>query len=353
MYLGCIVRFGTLCIDLPQECKMKSKTLITVCCLFVTLALFPIDLKAEEMVLKLASWGPSKHYAYTARNNWIKEVNEACAGKIKIVEYPGGQLFGPKEMHKAVAKGQVDIGVILQPAMLAMVPMLQGVYLPFAFDNVDDVAKAYSGESLAIIEKAMEKKRIKLIYTSYTDGVQIYSNKKNIETIDDFKGLRILSTSPIFAEIMSKLGAAPDTSIPQTEQYMALKRKIADANANSTVGGYFQRSHEVAPFMTKIDCSFATILVCMNTKKWAKLPEDVQKIMVETGRKHGQITLAAAKGWEAKFLDEMKKEGASVTVLPEAERAKIKEVSRAIWIKWAEKNGPEAKRLLELNTGIK
>ena len=95
-------------------------------------------------------------------------------------------MFGPKEMHKAVAKGQVDIGVVLQPAMLAMVPMLQGAYLPFAFDSIDEAAKAYEGESLAIIEKAMEAKHIKLIYTSFTDGVQLYSNKGNIKSIDDF-----------------------------------------------------------------------------------------------------------------------------------------------------------------------
>ena len=141
---------------------MKNRVLLSVCCLFVVISMFPINTMAGETVLKLASWGPPKHYVAEARANWIKEVNEAYAGKVKIVEYPGGQLFGPKEMHKAVAKGQVDLGVVLQPAMLAMVPMLQGVYLPFAFDNVDGAAKAYNGESLEIIEKAMDKKRIKL-----------------------------------------------------------------------------------------------------------------------------------------------------------------------------------------------
>ncbi len=331
---------------------MKKTILLSICCLFVMVTLLPINSMAEETTLKLASWGPPKHYAAEARRNWVKEVNEACAGKIKIIEYPGGQLFGPKEMHKAVAKGQVDMGVVLQPAMLAMVPMLQGVYLPFAFDSVDDAAKAYTGESLEIMKKAMEKKRIKLVWTSYTDGVQIYSNKKNIQTVEDFKGLRILSTSPIFAEIMAKLGAAPDTSIPQTEQYMALKRKVSDANANSVVGGYFQRSHEVAPYVTKIDTSFATVLTCINLKKWQTLPEDVQEKMVELGKKYEQVTLASAKGWEQKFLAEMKKEGAKVTVMPEAERAKIKEISKAVWVKWAEDNGKDAKRLLELNAGM-
>ena len=90
--------------------------------------------------------------------------------------------------------------------MLAMVPMVQGVYLPFAFETVDDVAKAYSGESLAIIEKAMEKKRLKLLYTSYLDPVQLFSNKGNIQGVGDFKGLRIFSSSPIFTENHGQTG---------------------------------------------------------------------------------------------------------------------------------------------------
>ena len=304
---------------------------------------------AKEVELKMASWGPDQHYAAQARNVWLDEVNKALVGKCKIVDYPGGQLYGPKDVHKAAAKGQIDIAVALQPAMLAMIPMLQGVYLPFAFDNVDQAAKAYSGESLAIIEKAMEQKGLKLLFVSYLDGVQIFSNKGSIEKIDDFKGLRVLSTSPIFSEIIAKLGAAPDTSIPQTEQYMALKRSVSDAMAQAIVGGYFQKSFEVAPYVSKMNMSFPTILTCMNLKKWKTLPKDVQDTMISIGQKQSAYTLAVCKGWEQKFTGELTKAGATITVMSDAERAKIKEVSKTIWTKWADENGKDAKRLLELN----
>jgi TRAP-type C4-dicarboxylate transport system substrate-binding protein len=328
---------------------MKHNNLLGVICFIFAIALLPLEAAAKEVVLKLATWGPPKHYVAEARADWINEVNTAAAGKVKIVDYPGGQLYGPKEMHSAVAKGSVDMGLVLQPAMLAMVPMLQGVYLPFAFDSIDDAAKAYTGESLEIIEKAMEKKRLKLVVISWTDGVQMFSNKKNIQSVDDFKGLRVLSASPMFSEIMVKLGAAPDTSIPQTEQYMALQRGVSDAMANSAVGGYFQKSHEVAKYLTKMDMSYATIFICMNLKTWNKLPKDVQELMVDLGKKQTAITLAAAKGWEAKFTAEMEKEGASVTRIPAAERDKIKNISKDVWVQWAKDNGKEAQRLLDLN----
>ena len=335
-----------------KETKMKKKIALALFCLVCAAALLPAAAPAAEVEIKLATWGPPKHFIAEARAQWIDEVNKALAGKYKIVDYPGGQLFGPKDMHLAVAKGQVDLGLVLQPSMLAMVPMMQGVYLPFAFDNLDQVNQAYSGKTLEIIEKAMEKKNLKLIYVSYTDGVQLFSNKKNIETVDDFKGLRILSASPIFAEIMAKLGAAPDTSIPYTEQYMALQRKVADAMAASVVGGYFEKTPEVAPFLTKMDMSFATILVVANLKMWKKLPQDVQDTMITLGRQKTAVSLAMAKGWEAKFTGEMEKSGVKITRIPVEERNKIKQISKEVWDNWAKKNGKDAEELLNLSLQI-
>ncbi len=329
---------------------MKKKMVcFTLMVLFVMITGFPLSVSAAENELKLASWGSPKHYGAIELTKWIAQVNEAVGGKTKIVEFPGGQLYGPKEMHMAIAKGSVDIGVVLQPAMMAMVPMLQGVYLPFAFDNLDHAAKAYTGESLAIIEKAMEKKRIKYIWAIFGDGVQLYSAKKSIETVNDLKGLRILSASPVITRIFADLGAAPDSSIPNTELYMALKRGVSDAMANSIVGGFFGKSYEVAPFVTKMDMSFATMMVCMNLKKWTKLPTEVQEIMLDLGKKASANTIASGKAWETKFTGEMVKVGGIVTRIPPAERTKIKKVSQSLWDEWAKKNGPDAQRLLELN----
>lgn len=329
---------------------MKRLAWLTLIALFVTMTGFSFTASAEETTLKLASWGSPKHYGSIELAKWIADVNKAALGKVVVVDFPGGQLYGPKEMHMAIAKGAVDMGIVLQPAMMAIVPMLQGVYLPFAFDNLDDAGKAYTGESLAIIEKAMEKKRIKFIWAIFGDGVHVFSAKKSIETIEDFKGLRILSASPIMTRIFSDLGAAPDASIPNTELYMALKRGIADAMANSIVGGFFGKSFEVAPFVTKMDMSFATMMVCMNLKKWETLPEDVQKAMVDLGKISSANTIASGKAWEAKFTDEMAKMGATITTIPAAERDKIKKVSASLWGEWVKENGPDAQRLLDLNS---
>lgn len=329
---------------------MKKKIVLTLFCIFfAAITIMPLSVTAAEKEIKLASWGPATHPVFVQRGEWIKEVNTALAGQYKIVEYPGGQLYGPKDMHMALAKGSVDMGVLLQPSMLGMVPMLTGAYLPFGLNTLDEVAAAYSGESLEIVSKALEKKRIKLIYTSYLNPVQIYSNKRNLTSVDDFKGMRVLSKSPMVTEIFANLGAAPDASIPQTEMYMALKRGVSEASLQGIVGGYFNKVYEVAPYISKVNVSFPVVFVGMNTKKWDKLPKEAQDTIMNLGKKYSAITLAYAKGLGAKIEGALKQAGASVTEFPAEERAKITAVAKKSYEKWAEKNGPDAKRLLELN----
>jgi len=304
---------------------------------------------AEPITLTLASWGSGKHYVSGVRTLWISQINKRFKGRLNIVEYPSGQLYGPKEMHIAVAKGLVDVGVILQPRMMALIPMLQGVYLPFVYDDVTHAAQAYEGESLGIINKALAEKHMKLIYTSFVDGVQMFSAKKNLQTINDFTDLRVLSTSPMLTKILARIGASPDTSIPQTEQYMALKRGVADASLNSTVSGYFQKTFEVSPYVTKINMSYPTIMVVMNLEKWEELPTEIQDFMLSTGQQQSERSIKLAIAWERKFTSVLKKSGAIVTEFPEQQRKKLKKMSQVIWKEWANTYGDDAKRLLELN----
>ncbi|MCP4021524.1 MAG: TRAP transporter substrate-binding protein [Desulfobacteraceae bacterium] len=330
--------------------NFKKNAVILIIGLLSFLFTFNGSVFAKEIELKMASWASPKHFAGTAIKNWIKDVNEQGKGKVKISHYPGGQLYGPKDMHKAVAKGIVDMGQALQPRMMSMVPMFHGLYLPFLYDNIDQAAKAYEGESKEILDKAMAKKNLKMIFPIFNDGVQMFSNKKNIQSLEDLKGMRILTTSNIVSKILQKTGAAPDTSVPFTEQYMALKRGLADGNTTTIISGYFRKNYEVCQYITKMDMSFATSPIIINLKKWNSLPADIQAMMIEAGIKQARFSQESSKQWLGKFTQNISQiEGVSVTELSADQRNKIKELSQALWKEWADKNGEDAKRLVRIN----
>ncbi len=326
--------------------KLKKRLCLTVFALSISVG----TATAEEIELKFTSWASPKHYLAMATTKWIDEVNEKLAGRVKIVEYPGGQLYGTKDAHRAVSKGLVDMAQALQPRMMSMAPAFQGVYLPFFFDNLDQVAQGYKGESRKILDKVLAKKNIVMMFPLFTDGVQLFSNKQNIRTAADFKGLRVLAMNPLATKAYTRLGAATDTSIPYTEVYMALKRGVADATMTNITSGYFRKTFEVCKYITKIDVNWATLLIIVNKRKWNSFPDDVKQIMLEAGKKQTAFSIKATKGWEKKLTAATKKKGAIITKLPKLERDKIRELVRPVWTEWVEKNGEDAKKLMLLNS---
>lgn len=328
---------------------MKKITLLTVSCLLFGVFGFSATVCAAEKTIKLASWGPAKHYSATLRAEWIKEVNSKLKGTCQITEFPNGKLYGPKDVQNAVSKGIVDMGLVLQSRVLEMVPMLQGAYMPFGFETLEEYAEAYSGESMQILSTALEQKGLKLIWVTFLDPVHIFSNKKNYHTVEELKGLKVLTISPIASEIFSNLGCAPNSSIPQTEQFIALQKGISNATLTTTVFGYFQQTFKAAPYVTKINFSFPALYIMMNTKKWKALSPEAQDAMMDIGQTYSAKTIEMANAWSEKFSNILTEQGATITDFPAAERKKIVTIARKSWTKWAAENGPNAKRLYQIN----
>ncbi len=345
--------FHLIKVALSKIHKFKFAIILSISTLVITnlslVVLFLGDVCAEELNLKLASWSSPKHFIGLSLSSWIKEVNEKGTGKVKIILYPGGQLYGSHDMHSSVAKGYVEIGEILQAKMISMVPMLQGTYLPFFFDTVEQAVSSFQGESREILERAFAKKNLKLLFPMFLDGVQLHNNKKNLKTIEEFKGMKLLMTSNYGAKILNAMGASPDNSIPFTEEYMALKRGIADGNLNTITSAYFRKNFEVCKYITNIDMGFTAVLVMVNLKTWNSLSPEIRELMENAGKRATQYSIASSKAWLKKYTEMTMAQGVTINSLPESEIDKIKTLSAPIWAQWAQTNGDDAKRFLELN----
>ena len=66
-----------------------------------------------------------------------------------------------------------------------------------------------------------------------------------------------------------------------TEVYTALERGILDAAMTGGDAGFGQRWYEVTDYINGPVISWDNSAVVMNKVEWAKLPEDLQKIMLE------------------------------------------------------------------------
>jgi TRAP-type C4-dicarboxylate transport system substrate-binding protein len=210
---------------------MKKKTLFTSLCvlsvLFCAFVVFNTSAVSQEKQLKLsfANFFPASHFTNKEQFPlWIKEVEEASGGKIKITNYPGQTLLEAPEMFQGVKKGTADIGhgstgYHRNVFLVTEAFELPGIYFGSASANSMVMLEGYKKF------KPAEFSEVKVMYLMAVGPGFLYT-KKPVRSLEDLKGMRLRATGPV-ADCLKKLGATP-IAMTMPEVYDALSKGVLD-----------------------------------------------------------------------------------------------------------------------------
>src|SRR5215468_9653376 len=148
---------------------------------------------AQEIKLTLADqnsptgWGPA-HALYP----WVKQVEEATKGRVKLEVFPSQTLIKGIDMWKGIRTGIADIGWCVHGYWPEQTPLSDVMSLPFlpltsAEKGSEVLWKLY--EKFLSIQK--EYGEIQPIVLHTTSPNFLLSNKKQVKTLEDFKGLKV------------------------------------------------------------------------------------------------------------------------------------------------------------------
>src|SRR5215467_11738178 len=201
---------------------------------------------AQEFKLTFADqnsptgWGPA-HALYP----WVKQVEEATKGRLKIDVYPSQTLIKGVDMWKGVRGGIADIGWCVQGYWPEQTPLSDVMSLPFlpipsAEKGSEALWKLY--EKFPAIQKEYSEIEPLVLYTS---SPNLLVSKRQVKTLDEFKGLkfRVLGGPP--TEMAKALGAVP-TLIPMPDVYQSLDKGVVDGAAAPWEAVQAFRLYEVA-----------------------------------------------------------------------------------------------------------
>jgi TRAP-type transport system periplasmic protein len=253
---------------------------------------------AQEIKLTFADqnsptgWGPSH-----ALQPWVKQVEDATKGRVKIEVFPSQTLIKGVDMWKGVRSGIADIGWCVQGYWPEQTPMSDLASLPFlpistAEKGSEMLWKLY--EKYPAIQKEFSDIQPLVLYTSSPN--LLVSNKKAFKTAADFQGMkiRVLGGPPT---AMAKALGAVSALFPMPDVYQALDKGVVDAAAAPYEAIQAFRLYEVGKNLTIAPFYVAYFSICANKQKWQGLPQDVRsQIMSVSG-------LAGAKFWGKNFFD--------------------------------------------------
>ncbi len=274
---------------------MKSFSVLTrLVVLFACAALFAVcapSIRAEEPIeLSFSVFFPPTHPHAIASIEMAKEIEKRTNGQVKITVFPGGTLTKPQACYDGVVDGISDMGHSVFSYTRGRFPLMEALDLPLGYPNgavASKVAYAYYQQM-----NPKELQDVKVL-TIHAHGPGVLASKKDVNTLEEMKGLKIRCTG-LSAKIAEYLGAAA-VAMPQNAAYEALQKGVVEATfcPIETLKGWKQG--EVIDYVieSKALGYTSTMFVVMNKAKYESLPPDAQKVFDEVGAEwvdvHGRI----------------------------------------------------------------
>jgi len=288
---------------------INLKRTIVVC---LTLAVFvlgfaSVGTAASTITLKLGNKMPESNPESKGIAKFVELVDQKSGGRLKVLPYYGESLGNANNQLENVMMGTQDIYVESYSFFQTWVPELSVHTIPYLFSGPEEYKKFLLSDLEAKWEANLLDKTGICILNSARNWVRgpyrVLVSKKSILTPDQLTGVKIRMTgSKLLSHVWNGLGANV-INLAWSETYLGLKQGIVEA-ATSPIGVlYSMKFTEVCPYVTRTDEYNQQLAFAMNNKKFKSLPEDLQKILVDSVNEAGDyetdlIYKAAEEGME-------------------------------------------------------
>jgi TRAP-type transport system periplasmic protein len=298
---------------------------------------------AEKFELKFACEYMDRHpTSINAFIPWTKQMGELSQGRLQIQFYNPNSLCPNNQTYASTVAGAVDIGAVGTIWNVGKFNLAEIIELPFLFNGAESASITMWELYNRFPEWREEYKEVKMLWQWASALFQLHTVKKPVRTLEDLKGMKLISWSASMNNLIRMLGANAIDGKP-TDTYLALERGMADGVFCPLAPLRSFKISDAAKHHTIINLNAAGFWAGMNQAKWNSLPPDLQKLISEsTGEKMAQLagkTLDEGAIQDSKWMKENKH---NFYVLSPAEKekwsAKLQPVTEE-WFKKMEQKG--------------
>lgn len=288
---------------------------------------------------------PAENYISVNAQRFADEVKTATDGAVSITIHPGGSLgFKGPEMFSAVRDGLVPIGDMLLQQQTGDNALLGLQSLPYLIDTYEEQV-AFQEFYRPLLEEVFAENNQKLLYTVPWPQQQVFT-KKEINSIDDFAGIKVRSSDSSATEIFRASGMTP-VQLPWGEVIPSLATGAIDAVGTSSPSAVDGSFWEFLTHGYTTRHTWNLNAVSVNLDSWNALTEEQQDAIAETAKRMEPEFWQSAQDTDALQLKTLAEHGMVNGDLDDATRAELR--SRAAPIREAEiqKMGPRAIAVVE------
>jgi TRAP-type C4-dicarboxylate transport system substrate-binding protein len=292
----------------------------------------------------LPSAYPSSNLHTQTLEQFVKDVKELSGGELDITLHSNASLYKAPEIKRAVQGNQAQIGEILLTNFANEDPIYALDGLPFLATGYDASWKLYQAQKKAL-DKKLGAQGMMLLYAVAWPPQGIFANK-DINSVEDLKGVKWRAYSPVTARIAELVGAQPVT-IQQSELAQAMATGVVNAFMTSGSTGYDTKAYEYIKKFYDTQAWLPKNAVIVNKKAFDQLDEKSKKALLTAGAEAEKSGWALSKEKTQWYLDNLAQNGMEI-IKPSPElMSGMDKVGETMIAEWIERAGPEGKNIID------
>ncbi len=302
---------------------LKNNLSVGICTLL--LACFSFSLSAAEFTGRLSMHWNDKHHCTKHAQMFVDEVFKKSNGRLKIEVFHSGQLFGIREIMGGITSGAVDLGGVVGVVGFPKINKNFNVAtIPGLFDSFEQQRQFFqkSDKGTEIWGDLLQKTNSTLVMYNPVGPVMTFSGARELTGVDAMKNLkarRLIGAE----EPMWKAYGAKIVGLKTSEVYTALQTGMIDTINTPPQSIRAYSWWEFLKFGQKPYQYFADAYIMANSDWFNKLPNDLQKVVLDAGKKFGDVSTSKIIGVGEEVISEFEARGGKMTVLAGAEKDKF------------------------------
>ncbi len=276
---------------------------------------------------------------------FAEDVKKLSGGKLEITIHPGASLFKAPEIKRAVQTGQAQIGEVLMVNVENEIAVFGADGVPFLATSFADAAKLWKAQK-PVVEKKLAEQGMTALYAVPWPPQGIYTKQKELNTIDDLKGLKYRAYSPATSRIAELVGAQPVT-VQQAELAQAMATGVIVTMITSGSTGRDIKAWESMTHFYDTQAWLPKNLIFVNNDAFKKLDAATQKAVMDAAAAAETRGFAAAQVETEDSKAALVKGGMKVVPPSDALKAGFQKVGATMTEEWIKKAGADGKAIVD------
>lgn len=237
--------------------------------------------QAQEFRLNFGHYLNDSPYLDVERE-FTKAIETRTEGRVVINTVYSGGLGKGEELLSLASRGAVDMAAIVPGYYADQLPYARALQVPFVFDSPSEAIEVadYSYKEIPAFAAELEKLGVRRFFHQPLGSYYMTGKTDDCKSVDGLANKKIRTFGADIPKMMSAVGAVPVT-IGTGDLFEALDRGTLDYSFLNLGNIESFRLNEVGKFSCGPALSMAGHFVVMSERTWQRLPEDIQKIILE------------------------------------------------------------------------